>query len=131
MKTLFSVTLICIALLLVTSCAPELTQFPTAPTIKKHYMIEVKGQISVLNYNGFTIENVDSLFPMTENEVARCLEFDVVTWMPYKIKFLQQVPLSSCNLIGGYQAGEIQAILNFISDVYAWADKKKHCFKGN
>lgn len=131
MKTCLSVILICIALLLVTSCAPELTQFPTAPKIKKHFMVEVRNEESVRFYGAFAIENTEAIFPMASNEVARCLEFDVVTWMPYKIKFLQQAPMSTCNLIGGYAPSEIQSILNFISDVYAWADKKKHCFKGN
>ena len=108
------------------ACA--VTPFPTFPNIKKHYLVEVKDE-EINPVVKSLIENENEIPKMQTTEVARCVLFDVVSARPYKIKFNSIVAMKECHLVGGYKPNDIQQILNFIDDVYVWAEDRKKCFK--
>lgn len=102
--------------------------FPAAPEIKKHYMVDIRG-VAISHAAIEMIANPEAVGVLADSQVVRCLEFDVMSWHPYKIKFNSEVDLTKCNLVGGYSPDDIKKILNWSDDVYVWANDRKHCFK--
>lgn len=125
MKTISTLAVVSfVAAMLLSACAMK--QFPTDPGIKKHYLLEIRDEpIKVQDLN--FIEDVNAVPEM--REAYRCLEFDIISWQPYKIKFVAEVPAKQCNLTGGYAPKDVQRILNWIDDVYLWAKDRKRCIK--
>ena len=62
-------------------------------------------------------------------EEIACFKFKIVSTYPYKIKFEDVVPLMECNHVGGFKPKHIQSLVNWMDDVYEWAQSKKKCFK--
>lgn len=113
--------------LLLTSCA--VTLFPVFPEkIKLHYVVEVRDE-EVSPIIQSAVINPEDIQPMQLKEVVRCLKFDIVSYHPYKIKFQKQVLLKECNMIGGLKPDDNVSLLNWIDDVYIWAETRKKCFK--
>ena len=83
------------------------TSLPKFPDIKKHFMVSVD-----------------------DVKQAHCLEFDIVSTRPYKIKFNKEVELEFCSGVGGYTPKDFSKLLNWVSDVDHWAESRpKKCFK--
>ena len=120
MRTLIILT----AISLLTGCA--VTGFPKFPPLSKHYMVEVRDEEITPEVMEMVL-NPDAIPEL--KEVARCLEFDIVTTRPYVIRFNREAPMDDCHLIGGYKPKEVKSIINFVDDVYIWAEDRKHCFK--
>ncbi len=127
--------------LLISGCA--VGSFPSFPEqIKDHYVTDVKSPelpdgIFYSAYNTSegeekflsSITNPLDIPAMKEVELVRCLHFEIVQKIPYQIKFLSQVPIMECNLVGGYKPKDSVSLYNWIEDVAAWAEKRKHCFR--
>lgn len=110
--------------LLFVGCA--VGNFPSAPNIKKQYLVQVKDE-EIISQVFNVIDNTNDIPYM--QEVVRCLSFDIVSWHPYQIHYVGVVPMKECHLVGGYKPTEVQGILNWVDDVYHWAEDRKHCFK--
>lgn len=106
--------------------------YPDFPTsVQYHYLIQVKNEpppIQVFQ----AIENYRDIEPMLdENAVARCLEFKIISHVPYKIKFIGEQPLKSCNGVGGYRPNDFETILSWSENIRLWAEEKvkEKCFR--
>lgn len=111
---------------ILTGCA--VGSFPTfPPDVKNHWLVEVRdeGQPEGLLK---AITNRDEI-PAMQTEVVRCLQFEIVSKIPYQIKFVAVVPLKDCNGVGGYKPADAISIYNWMDDVAAWAETRKKCFK--
>lgn len=101
---------------------------PAFPDIKDHYLVEVRDETvppEILR----AIENIKEIHPMQATEVVRCLKFEIVNKIPYKIKFISQVAMKECNGVGGFKPVDAQSLLNWLDDVASWAQTKRNCFK--
>lgn len=110
---------------LLTGCA--VGDMPQFPNIKTQYMVEVRNEVlpdRIIQ----AIVNVDEIEPLS-NEVVRCLAFNIESLHPYKIKFKGVVAMAECNLVGGYTPNDTSSILNWVDDVYIWAEGRKKCLK--
>jgi hypothetical protein len=115
--------------------SPKLPKFPD---ITDHWVVEVREE-QIFNFEQpiseeqieflESIVNLEEIPRLKENEVARCLKFEIVSKIPYQIKFLQQEPMKSCNLVGGYKPKDSVSLYNWLDDVKAAVEKYKHCFK--
>lgn len=93
-----------------------------------HYLVEVRDE-EIPEVVMRAIENVEEVPPIQLKEVARCLKFEVISRIPYKIKFISVVEMKECNGVGGYKPADFVSLINWISDVAAWAETRKKCFK--
>jgi hypothetical protein len=110
-------------MLLPAGCANE--PFPEFPEIEYHYVVEVRME-NPLNIGLLDIiTNPESIEPMAEKEVVRCLKFGIVNKIPYEIKYLNQAPMAECNYVGGYKPRDSQLLYNWFSDVYTWGKLNK------
>lgn len=67
---------------------------------------------------------------IVKNDKAHCLIFEIVSKFPYKIKYIEEVPLSQCDGLGGFLPKEMQAITAWMDDVHVWAkDREESCSK--
>lgn len=101
---------------------------PKFPTIEYQYLVEVRDE-EVPNMYQIAIVNPERILPMGTEEVVRCLRFKVVSNYPYKIKFETVTPMRDCNMVGGFKPTDTVHLLNWIDDVYVWAQDRKKCFK--
>lgn len=121
-----------VAMIMVSGCSG--TSFPEFPeSVKFHYAVQVKDNTPnvVLLPEELTtnVVNISEVPAMAEGQVVRCMKFEIVSKYPYKIKFLSEIPIKECNLIGGYTVEDSQSIYSWMDDVAEWADKHKSCFK--
>lgn len=139
MKTLLTL----VASSLLVGCA--VGSFPKFPEqIKNHYVVDIATQdlpAGIFYSNNIAevsqesvdfldaITNIQEIPEMKVTEVARCLKFEIVQKIPYKIKYLSQVALNECNLVGGYKPEDSVSLYNWFEQVVAWAEDRKHCFK--
>lgn len=117
--------LLTLSLLFLSACAD--ISAPTPPEIKTHYMLDVSPMAwpqATVN----TIINADDI-RKSDKDIVRCMKFDVVTLVPYKIKFVSEVSIQECHLMGGPKPKELKAILEWVTAVIDWAESKKHCLK--
>ena len=120
------VTSVLLVLIFITGCGhPEL---PSAPKVKDHYAILIKGQILDVDFAN-SILNVTDLPEFRDEQITKCLHFNILSFIPYKIEFDKQVDLKECNLVGGYKPKDSLSIYNWFSDAEKALDKFKHCFK--
>jgi hypothetical protein len=101
---------------------------PEFPDIKDHYLIEVRNEAMPARILS-AIENAEDIPMMKDAEVVRCLHFEIVNKIPYKIKFIKQEAVKECNGVGGYKPADSESLLNWVEDVAHWAESKKKCFK--
>ena len=121
------VYLLGLVLATLTGCAiGSMPKFPD--DIKFHYLVEVKGEPQDIRLLS-SIINIEEIPKMTYAQTVRCLEFEVVSKYPYKIKFLSVQALAVCNGVGGFKPESMQSLLNWVDDVYYWAKDRKKCFK--
>jgi len=101
--------------------------FPSFPaSITEHYVVDVKGQ-PIPQVILKAIDNPEDIPPAIE--VVQCLHFNIISKIPYKIKFLAVEPIANCNGVGGYRPEDSVSLYNWIEDVAAWAEDRKKCFK--
>lgn len=102
--------------------------FPDFPEIKYHYAMDIRG---VPANPGLLarITNLDMIPEMREEYVARCMKFEIVQKIPYKIKYISEVPLIECQGVGGYKPSDAINLYNWVEDVAEWAKDRKKCFK--
>ena len=101
--------------------------FPDFPeSIKDHYMVEVRDEALPADVVASVI-NPEEIPALTE--VVRCIKFEIISKIPYKIKFKSIEPMKECNGVGGYKPKDSVSLINWISDVEEWASKRKKCFK--
>jgi hypothetical protein len=113
------------ASLLVGCASPSIPQFPD---IKDHYLVEVRDE-DVPAQLLESIVNKSDIPDMFSELTVRCLHFEVVSKIPYKIKFLKEEPMKQCHLVGGYKPKDSISIYNWLDDVKESVEKYKHCFR--
>lgn len=118
-------TLLTLSFLFLASCAD--ISAPTPPDIKTHYMLDV-SPMSWPQSTVDTIVNPEDI-RKSNQDIVRCMKFDIVTLVPYKIKFVGEVSVQECHLTGGPKPKELKAILEWVTEVMDWANAKKHCLK--
>lgn len=111
--------------LLLTSCAGS--SLPEFPKVEFHYVIDVPAVESASEELLSAIMNIEAI--PAPSAPARCLKFLILNLHPYKIKFLSEVPIKECNGVGGYSTADLKSVLNWVEDVFKWAEQKKQCFK--
>lgn len=122
-------TLAVISFLLAAISGCAVGEFPNFPDIKKQYLLVLAGN-ETPEYVKSYIENVGEFNTLLKSRPSiDCLEFDIVSTRPYKIKLVGITELKNCHLVGGYKPHDTQALLNWADDVYEWAKDRKHCFK--
>ena len=95
------ILLISVLSLLLISCGNS--NLPQAPTIKNQYSIVVR------------------------EGVAYCLQYEIQSVHPYKVKFDKVVELVECNNLNGFTPHDITQMLNYVDDLYSFADAHKKC----
>lgn len=124
-----------LSLFLMGCAAGQMPEFPK--TIKNHWLTEVRdpslspeeSTYMALEPVREAIVNYDSITVMAEGQVVRCLKFEIVSSIPYKIKFLEFVAVKECNGVGGYKPDDSKSLYNWMSDVKGWADDLGSCIK--
>lgn len=109
--------------------AVDYPEFPT--TISYHYLVQVKNEAPPIQVYQ-AIENYRDIEPMINPEVvARCLEFQIVSHTPYKIKYLGERPIQTCNGVGGYKPSDFETLLKWSENIRLWVEEKvkEKCFK--
>lgn len=110
--------------LVMTGCAGS--SMPEFPDIKYHYAIEVRGSEKDTTTLEKVISNYSEIPMMPKWQDVRCLKFQILNKIPYKIKYLPgDTPMKECDLIGGYQPADSTLLYNWLVDVKEWADKQK------
>jgi hypothetical protein len=79
------------------------SNLPPAPSIKTQYSIAVR------------------------EGVAYCLQYEIQSVHPYKVKFNKVVELVECNNLNGFNPHDITLMLNYVDDLYSFADAHKKC----
>lgn len=124
------------ASLIFVGCAQ--TSMPSFPDIKKHYMLQIFNQkfdpTNLITREKMIFANMvvnpQDIHSTENGERAHCLEFDIISTRPYKIKFNKEVELEFCSGVGGYTPKDFVKLMNWISDVDHWAESRpKKCFK--
>lgn len=119
--------LILVSSIILSGCA--IGSMPAFPDeIKEHYMTEVKDE-EIPSFVISSIENLEDISPMELKQVVRCLKFEVVSKIPYKIKFISEVPMKECHAVGGFKPANFVSLSNWITDVAEWAETRKKCFR--
>lgn len=119
------ITLILIASFILGGCAAG--PFPSFPeSIINHYIVDVRDE-EIPAIVKDSIENPEEIPPT--HEVVRCIKFDIVSKIPYRIKFVSEVPMKECSAVGGYKPSDFVTLYNWVNDVYEWAKDRKKCFK--
>jgi hypothetical protein len=113
------------ASLLVGCASPRIPEFPD---IKDHYLVEVRDE-EVPAQLLESIVNRHDIPDMFSELTVRCLHFEVVSKIPYKIKFLREEKMNECHLVGGYKPKDSISIYNWLDDVKESVEKFKHCFR--
>ncbi len=122
-----SIGLMTFLFLAILSCA--VGSFPPFPiSVTKHYMIDIEDQPIVTEMVGI-IQSPEKIPDMRPGQIVRCMQFEITSKIPYKLQFLQEVPLKECHQVGGYKPDDAKSIYNWMSDVHAWAEDRKKCFK--
>lgn len=122
MKILLTVSIF----LLIAACA--IAPFPKFPdSIQYHYVTEVRDEILPQELTQ-VIEDAEAIPTIKRTQVARCLKFEIISKIPYKIKYLAEVPLAECNGVGGYKPADSKSLYNWMELAQAWADTRKRCF---
>ena len=121
---LFTIVLLFVVLATVSCATGSFPEFPDE--IKDHYLVEVRDEEMHQDVI-LAVVNPEEVPEMTE--VVRCIHFEIVSKIPYKIKFKAIEPMKECNGVGGYKPKDSVSLLNWIDDVKSWADKRKKCFK--
>lgn len=112
---------------LLLGCAnSSMPEFPS--DIRAHYMVEVRDE-EIPPEIFSAVVNANEIPHMAPVQVARCLHFDIISKVPYKIKFLAEEPMKECNGVGGYKPDNTVSLLNWIEDVSDWSKTKKKCFR--
>lgn len=110
---------------MLSSCADNpLPEYPKV--ITKQYTLIVKNK-PINKELMLAIENKEEFY-YNEKE-ANCLEFDILSVNPYKVKFIKDNPIEACHLLTGVSASHFKALFNWIEEVYEWASHRKTCFK--
>lgn len=124
--------LILAASFLLSSCAVGPSpKFPE--DLKDYFVTMVNGQEIPKDFQSHII-NVDEI-PMDKFGIfftfnqASCLHFELIEKHPVKIKYIEEVPLKSCHLVGGFIPQDTQHLFNWIDDMWDWAETRKKCFK--
>lgn len=94
---------------------------PAFPRIN-HYAIQVKGKALPLNIFS-SADDIRKIEPMSDVEFARCLKFEIISTNPYKLKYIGQVDLDTCNGLSGYTSDDILKVTNWMDDVNLWAQE--------
>jgi len=87
-----------------TACA-QVPDFPRFPDVKKEYAF------------------------FLDQGKPTCVQFDIVSVMPYKIANAIVMPLKTCEGLGGYLPKDRLKILNWSDDVQRWTQDKTVCQK--
>lgn len=133
------IILILVASFILGGCA--VGSFPQFPeSVKEHYVTDVHDDaqlaaaldpdVQTVTFEPMLISaiiNIEEIPPAVET--VRCLKFNIISANPYKIKFVDEVPVKDCNGVGGYKAKDSVSIYNWMQDVYLWAEQRKKCFK--
>lgn len=136
MKT--TITLAVISFLFIGCAVGSFPRFPDQ--IKNQYTVDIVNQPqpqalleAIVNIDDIPdfppIIEMDLLTKDTTTLLVRCLEFEIVSKAPYKIKFIKQVDLAICNGVTGFKPKDAINIFNWMDDVYEWAKDRKKCFK--
>lgn len=110
-------------------CGCAGSSMPDFPDIKFHYAVEVRGSKLDTTRLKPVVVNYSEIKQMDDNENVRCLKFEILNKIPYKIKYTGSVDLLQCDLVGGYQPNDSTLLYNWLVEVKKWADEHKQCFK--
>lgn len=126
--------------ILLSGCA--VGSFPQFPEmVQKQYTVDIVNQAMPQTLQDAIInpEDIPQMVEINSNDLlrardvpellVRCLEFQIVSKAPYKIKYLSQVELIQCQGVTGFKPKDAISIYNWMDDVYEWAKDRKKCFK--
>lgn len=125
-----NISILVISFIFATLSGCAVGEFPKFPDIKKQYLLLVKGE-ETPEYVKKYIDNINdfNLLAATVDSPIDCLEFDILSTRPYKLKLVGVVEVKNCHMVGGYKPHDTQSLLNWADDAYNWAKDRQHCFK--
>jgi len=118
--------LISLSVLLYTGCA--VTPFPDFPelSVKKQYTLII-NDMALSQELDFAITNKEEFYYNAKQ--VNCLEFEVLSVNPYKVKFIKDAQLEDCHLVTGFHASKTKTVFKWVEDIFDWAKDRKKCFK--
>jgi hypothetical protein len=85
--------------LFLVSCAKD---FPKDPEIKEYFLVIIDNDMK-----------------------PYCVNYDLISYSPFKIKNPKYLDITACNMVGGFSPSDTQKIINYTNDVKKWAEKQK------
>lgn len=80
------------------------------------------------NKSGFPdFPQAEYLYQVDADKIV-CGKFKIVTVDPFKIEYVEDVPLINCDGYVAMPASDFLKILNFKNDAKEWYEKHKSCF---
>jgi hypothetical protein len=122
--------LILVSSLLLVCCATG--PAPSFPEdLKDYYALLIKGEPIPADFQR-RVSNVESLsfsVETMEDNSARCLHFEIATKHPVRLKYISEVEIKKCHLVGGFVPRDTQSFFNWVDDAWDWMETRKRCFK--
>lgn len=126
MKTLLTLA---VSLIIVSCAYGPSPKFPDE--VENYYALIIKGEPLPSDFQR-RVSNVEQLafdVSLMDEDSARCMHFKIVSKHPVKIKYVGEVFVKNCHLVGGFTPKDTQLVFNWIDDAWAWMETRKHCFK--
>lgn len=119
------ICLILAASLFLAGCA--VTPAPTFPEDLKDYYVTLVNEEPIPKEIEARIVNLEEI--TLEGADVSCLHFEVVEKHPVKLKYISEVGLKRCHMVGGFVPRDTQHLFNWVDDMWDWAETRKKCFK--
>jgi hypothetical protein len=119
--------LIAISLFFISCAVGPAPKFPEE--VKEYFVTMVEGE-PLPEYFYRAVVNPEEI-KLSDSKVVEvhCAKFEIVEQHPVSIKFIEEVGLKSCHLVGGFGPSDTQKLFNYINDMWDWAETRKKCFK--
>lgn len=127
---LMRLTLVGISIVGLLSCATgPAPKFPNE--LEDYYALVIQGEQVPTDFQK-RVSNIEqfafSVSTLDENS-ARCMHFKISSKHPVKLKYISEVPIKKCHLVGGFVPKDTQLFFSWVDDIWAWAETRKKCFK--
>ena len=121
--------ILAISLLLLSCATGPAPRFPN--DLKDYYALLIQGETVPLDFQKrvVNIEQLSFAVSTMDENSARCVHFEIASQHPVKLKYISEVPVKKCHLVGGFVPKDTQLFFNWVDDLWAWAETRKKCFK--
>ena len=101
---------------------------PEFPPVKEQYVFVIDDMVfseHLLLY----VDNREDI-SLSEDSKYHCIKFDIVNYSPYRLKYVGEVSIQNCHLVGGFNPTDMKLVTNWISEVQYWYSQYRNkCLK--